>query len=74
LFIQLLTKTGEDCPIPDNPKSNESSIGFGILKIAQAMGDRQALLKAKRSVFTIDLGLDIETGIQTLIKTMERRS
>lgn len=56
LFIQLLADMPDDLPIPDNPGEDESSITFGILKTAQAFGDRQALLDNKRKVLVIDFG------------------
>ncbi|MCK5591948.1 MAG: hypothetical protein KAI72_08335, partial [Candidatus Pacebacteria bacterium] len=42
----------EDLPIPDVPQSNESSISFGVLIKAQALGDREALLENNRKVIT----------------------
>jgi len=36
-------------PIPDHPGSDQHSISFGQLKIAQALGDMQALLNAYRN-------------------------
>lgn len=71
LFIQLLADMPEDCPIPDNPKDEASSISFGVLKTSQALGDRQALIDAGRKVITIDLGSDIEKGIEKLIDVVD---
>ena len=71
LFIQLLGDMPEDCPIPDDPKNNSSSITFGVLKTSQALGDRQALIDAGRKVMTIDLGNDIEKGIRQLINVVD---
>lgn len=56
LFIQIISNTSEDLPIPDNPGEEKSSLTFGVLKTAQAFGDRQALIDNKRKVLTIDLG------------------
>jgi glucose-6-phosphate isomerase len=56
LFIQLLADMPDDLPIPDNPGEDKSSITFGVLKTAQAFGDRQALIDNKRKVLTIDIG------------------
>lgn len=56
LFIQLLADMPDDLPIPDNPGEDKSSLTFGVLKTAQAFGDRQALIDNKRKVLTIDLG------------------
>jgi hypothetical protein len=71
VFLQLLADMPNDCNIPDSPTEDKSSISFGILKTAQAMGDRQALIDAGRDVMTIDLGSDIEKGIQRLIDVIE---
>jgi len=59
LFIQLTADDVEDVPIPDEPGSTASSITFGTLKAAQAMGDRQALLSRGRRVLRLHLGPDI---------------
>jgi glucose-6-phosphate isomerase len=67
LFIQFLADMPEDCSIPDNPTEEGTSISFGVLKTSQAFGDRQALIDAGRHVMTIDLGSDIEKGIEKLI-------
>ena len=56
LFIQLLAEIPDDLPIPDNPGEENSSITFGVLKTAQAFGDRQALIDNKRKMLTIDMG------------------
>ena len=55
-FIQFISSIEEDLPIPENPGEEKTSITFGILIKAQALGDRQALLDNKRKVITIDLG------------------
>jgi len=48
LFIQFTTAPREDAAIPDNPGLSESSMSFGTLIIAQALGDGQALLDENR--------------------------
>ena len=54
-----LTETmAEDASIPDEAGENESNFTFGVLKTAQLLGDRQALLNNNRKVITIDLGDD----------------
>ena len=45
LFIQFTSTPQNDLAIPDNPADNRSSITFGILKSAQALGDRKALIR-----------------------------
>jgi transaldolase/glucose-6-phosphate isomerase len=66
LFIQLTADSPEDVGIPDQAGSPESSISFGVLKAAQAMGDRQALLDANRRVIRFHLGKDVSGGLEKL--------
>jgi hypothetical protein len=39
---------------------------FGILKMAQAMGDREALLENQRRVITFHLGKDTAAGLKAV--------
>jgi len=55
-------------PIPDEAGATDSSITFGVLKMAQALGDRQALLKAGRRV--IHFHLEGGDGIATVLKRL----
>jgi transaldolase/glucose-6-phosphate isomerase len=66
LFIQLTSESLGDIPIPEETGSNDSSISFGVLKLAQALGDRQALLDANRKVLRFHLGSDPAGGIKKL--------
>ncbi len=66
LFIQFLADSPEDVPIPDKPGEPGSSITFGIIKNAAALGDRQALRDVGRNVITFDLGSDIVGGMRKL--------
>jgi hypothetical protein len=63
LFIQITDDATEDAPIPDQPGSPGSSMSFGVLKMAQASGDRRALLKANRRVLRFHLHMDAVRGI-----------
>jgi glucose-6-phosphate isomerase len=65
-FIQLTSDSLQDIPIPDEPGSNRSSISFGVLKGAQALGDRQALINANRRVLRFHLGIDVLGGLDLL--------
>jgi glucose-6-phosphate isomerase len=58
-FIQITADCADDVPIPDAPGSTASSITFGTLEAAQAMGDRQALLGKGRRLIRLHLGPDI---------------
>jgi transaldolase/glucose-6-phosphate isomerase len=66
LFIQLTSDASQDIPIPDEAGSDESSISFGVLIQAQALGDRQALLDANRRVLRFHLGTDNLEGLNRL--------
>jgi transaldolase/glucose-6-phosphate isomerase len=66
LFIQFTADDARDTSIPDEAGSAASSITFGILKAAQALGDRRALTKAGRRVIRLHLGKDAVKGLQIL--------
>jgi transaldolase/glucose-6-phosphate isomerase len=66
IFIQFTADDPRDVPIPDEAGSPESSITFGVLKAAQALGDRQALLDAGRGVIRFHLGEDVVGGLKRL--------
>lgn len=70
LFIQILTEQKNDLPIPDNPGENNSSVSFGVLIKAQALGDREAMMANKRKVLTIDLGKNNLDGLQHLVSIL----
>jgi glucose-6-phosphate isomerase len=72
LFIQLTSDMPEDAPVPDEAGSDGSSITFGVLKNAQALGDRQALLDAGRDVIRFHLGKDVPGALRQLIEHLER--
>jgi len=65
--------TSMDVPIPDEPGSSASSMTFGILKKAQAAGDRRALENAGRQVVRFHLGKDIAGGLTRLTETLADR-
>lgn len=66
LFIQLIAKNKFDANIPETPGDDNSFISFGILKQAQALGDRQALIDNGRKVLTIELKSDLIESIKLL--------
>ena len=72
LFIQLCADDTSDADIPDEPGSAASSISFGVLKEAQALGDRQALIDAGRQVIRFHLGRHVVGGIKTLTDAISR--
>lgn len=70
LFLQITSDAAHDLPIPDVAGSQASSITFGILKLAQVLGDRQALLDNGRRVLRVHLGKDAPSGLQTLLEAL----
>jgi glucose-6-phosphate isomerase len=67
LFIQITADDTCDTPIPDEMGQPDCSVTFGILKAAQASGDRQALLAADRKVIRFHLGRDVIGGLKKLL-------
>lgn len=72
LFIQFTADDPRDVPIPDEAGSPASSITFGVLKAAQAIGDRQALLNAGRRVIRFHLRGNVARGLQRLNDMLSR--
>jgi glucose-6-phosphate isomerase len=55
IFIQILSNIAEDAPIPDEAGKEKSTMSFGVLINAQALGDCQALVNNNRKVLTLNL-------------------
>ena len=70
LFIQFTADDPRDAAIPDEAGLPESSIIFGVLKMTQVLGDRQALLDAGRRVIRFHLGDDVVGGLKRLTEAM----
>ncbi len=70
LFIQITGEAITDIPIPNSASSDTSSISFGTLIEAQSLGDREALLDAKRKVIRFDLGKDVLSGLNKLQESL----
>ncbi|MFW6115004.1 MAG: glucose-6-phosphate isomerase [Thermodesulfobacteriota bacterium] len=68
LFLQFTADSPRDAEIPDEPGSNESSMSFGVLKAAQAIGDRRALLDRSRKVIRFHFEGDLIQGLKKLWK------
>lgn len=65
-FIQFTADDARDVPIPDEAGSPASSIAFGVLKGAQALGDYQALREAGRRVIRFHLDGDVPGKLKRL--------
>ncbi len=56
LFVQFTSDPLEEISIPLEAGKNDSVLSFGVLALAQALGDRQALIDAGRRVIRFHLG------------------
>ena len=63
LFLQFTCDETLDLPIPDEAGSQKSSVSFGVLERAEALGDRRALEERGRNVLRIDLGRNVEQAL-----------
>ncbi len=70
-FIQITGAFREDVPIPNEAGKDVSSMTFGILARAQALGDLEALKEAGRKVIRFHLSGDIKTGIEKLNESIK---
>ncbi|MCJ7596273.1 MAG: hypothetical protein MUO52_16015, partial [Desulfobacterales bacterium] len=66
LFIQITADHSRDAAIPDEAGKDGSKISFGVLQMAQALGDRQALLDAGRKVIRFHFEEDTVAGLKRL--------
>ena len=66
LFLQLVSESSLDIPIPEEAGSDVSSFTFGTLKKAQALGDREALKRAGRKVISLFFSGNSEEKIRAL--------
>ena len=67
LFIQFTSDPLRDVAIPDEAGKPHSRMTFGTLKMAQALGDKQALLDNQRRVIRFHLGAEVATSLRELI-------
>jgi transaldolase/glucose-6-phosphate isomerase len=70
LFIQFTSDTLRDIPIPDEAGKPQSSMTFGTLKMAQVLGDKQALLDNQRRVIRFHLGSDVVGSLRKLAEML----
>jgi glucose-6-phosphate isomerase/transaldolase/glucose-6-phosphate isomerase len=68
LFLQFTSEPHVDIPIPDQAGETASSVSFGVLIRAQAMGDRQALIDSGKHVLTIDLTGDVPAELERILE------
>jgi glucose-6-phosphate isomerase len=65
VFLQLTGGAREDVPIPGE------KFGFGALVRAQAIGDFQSLVTRGRRAVSIDLGEDVDAGLEQLAQAVK---
>jgi glucose-6-phosphate isomerase len=66
LFIQITADDPQDVPIPDEAGKPDSSMSFGVLKTAQALGDARALKNAGRLVLRLHFKGNVAKSIAAL--------
>ena len=67
LFVQITSSIVKDAAIPDKAGNQKSSLTFGTLLQAQALGDFKALQENKRKAIRFDLGNDVFGGMKKLM-------
>ena len=72
LFVQVVDAVDSDLPIPSGLGSERSVVTFGVLRDAQALGDRRALLEAGRRVFRIEVGRDAPAEIRRVAAVLRQ--
>ena len=60
VFLQLTGGPARELPLPGE------TFGFGVLARAQAIGDYESLVSRNRRALSIDLGPDVDAGLQQL--------
>ena len=65
VFLQLTGGPGDDVPIPGE------KFTFGVLVRAQAIGDFQSLVSRSRRALSIDLGSDVDAGLEQLAQAVK---
>jgi len=66
IFIQITSENIHYVSIPDEAGKSISSMSFGILKAAQALGDREALHNGGRHVIRFHMVRDVLGGLNRL--------
>ena len=70
-FVQITRDDPLDLPIPDDPGAPASTTTFGVLKAAQALGDRQALVDGGRIVLRLHLTVGLAEGMKIIEEAFE---
>ena len=70
-FILMTAESSGDVPIPKETGSDESRLSFGILKMAQALGDEKALRGKGRHVIRLHLSSSPTDHIAALSRMLD---
>ena len=71
IFMQLLSESTVDLPIPDDVGGTQSTVSFGVLEQAQALGDAEALRSANRRLARFGLGARPVATLTALVEGLE---
>ena len=71
LFIQLTSRDLRDIEIPDRLGTSGSTLTFGALRSAQAIGDRQMLIELNRKIIRFHLKKNIIANIKALANNLQ---
>lgn len=74
LFVQFTADDQDEVAVPEELGRPASTLSFGVLKQAQAFGDRQALREAGRKTVRIHLHGDPARGIARLTAFVEKKA
>lgn len=70
LFIQFTSDPLRDVAIPDEAGKPDAGMTFGLLKMAQVLGDKQALQDAGRRVIRFHLGSNVVSSLRKLVEML----
>lgn len=71
LFIQFTADIEHDLAIPDNAGSSHSTMTFGVLVYAQALGDLQALQENRRRTIRFHFHVNPASGLSRLAQLLD---
>lgn len=70
IFVQFTCDDPENIQIPDTPGDAKSSVSFGVLTMAEALGDGKALREKGRQVIRFHLGKDVGKSLRSVEKNL----
>jgi hypothetical protein len=70
MFVQVTAESVKDVPIPHQAGGEGFSIRFGVIEMAQALGDRQALMEAGRHVIRFYLERAVAGDLKRLTEAV----